>query len=229
MASEATRLQEYDVLGDGISFVRLINTMGSDVEIVNGARVSFGKRREELDEKDKVLIQYLADERHTSPFEHVAFTFHIKCPLFVTRQWHRHRTWSYNEISRRYTEVDMEFYAPPAIREQAKVDRQASVESARDHSAEIAKISAHNEASLRLYNELLESGVCREQARGVLPQNMMVTFWATVDLSNLIHFLDLRDSEHAQWEIREYAKAIKKLIAPIVPNVMRTLEKSAPK
>jgi thymidylate synthase (FAD) len=87
------------------------------------------------------------------------------------------------------------------------------------------KIAKQNENSLALYNELLEAGVCREQARGVLPQNMMVTFWATVDLSNLIHFLDLRDSEHAQWEIREYAVAIKELIKPIVPNVFNTLKR----
>jgi thymidylate synthase (FAD) len=216
------------VLG-GQGWIGLIDHLGSEATVVNAARVSFGKMKDEMDEKDVVLLNYLIENRHTSPLEHVVFTFSVHCPLFVRGQWHRHRTWSYNEISRRYTEVDMEFYTPPAIREQAKVDRQASVESERDHSAEIAKISAHNEASLKLYNELLAAGVCREQARGVLPQNMMVTFWATVDLSNLIHFLDLRDSEHAQWEIREYARAIKKLIAPIVPNVMRTLEKNAPK
>jgi thymidylate synthase (FAD) len=93
-----------------------------------------------------------------------------------------------------------------------------------DDSALRQKISDHNQQSLKLYNELLADGVCREQARGVLPQNMMVTFWATVDLSNLIHFLDLRDSEHAQWEIREYAIAIKQLLKPIVPNVFNTLK-----
>jgi thymidylate synthase (FAD) len=216
------------VLG-GRGWVGLIDHLGSETTIVNAARVSFGKMKEEMDEKDVVLLDYLIENRHTSPLEHMVFTFSVHCPLFVRGQWHRHRTWSYNEISRRYTEVDMEFYVPPEIREQAEIDRQASVESSADHSTELAAIAAHNEASLKLYNGLLESGVCREQARGVLPQNMMVTFWATVDLSNLIHFLDLRDSAHAQWEIREYAKAIKTLIEPIVPNVMRTLEKNAPK
>jgi len=213
------------VLGDQ-GWIGLIDHLGSETTIVNAARVSFGKMKDEMDEKDIALLGYLIKNRHTSPLEHMVFTFSVHCPLFVRGQWHRHRTWSYNEISRRYTEVDMEFYVPPEIREQAESDRQASVETEKDHSAEIAKIAAHNQASLDLYNELLAAGVCREQARGVLPQNMMVTFWATVDLSNLIHFLDLRDSEHAQWEIREYAKAIKSLIKPIVPNVMRTLEKA---
>ena len=213
------------VLGDQ-GWIGLIDHLGSETTIVNAARVSFGKMKDEMDEKDIALLGYLIKNRHTSPLEHMVFTFSVHCPLFVRGQWHRHRTWSYNEISRRYTEVDMEFYVPPEIREQAESDRQASVETEKDHAAEIAKIAAHNQASLDLYNELLAAGVCREQARGVLPQNMMVTFWATVDLSNLIHFLDLRDSEHAQWEIREYAKAIKSLIKPIVPNVMRTLEKA---
>ncbi len=145
--------------------------------------------------------------------EHVAFTFSIHCPLFVRGQWHRHRTWAYNEISRRYTEVDMEFYTPPVIRQQAKNNRQASIavdDKALQESR--ALIDKHNKDSFKLYEELLAAGVCREQARGVLPQNMMVTFWGTVNLSNLLHFLELRDSEHAQWEIREYAIAIKKLI-----------------
>ena len=114
-------------------------------------------------------------------------------------RWHRHRTWSYNEISRRYTEIDMEFYTPPKLRRQAESNRQASF--ADDSFADEAlrkEIEKHNLDSLKLYDHLLENGVCREQARGVLPQNMMVTFWGTVDLANLIHFLDLRDSEHAQ-------------------------------
>ncbi len=216
------------VLG-GQGWIGLIDHLGSESTVVNAARVSFGKMKDEMDDRDVGLLNYLIENRHTSPLEHVVFTFSVHCPLFVRGQWHRHRTWSYNEISRRYTEVDLEFYTPPEIREQAEVNRQASVESAADHSAEIAKIKRHNEDSLEIYNELLDAGVCREQARGVLPQNMMVTFWATVDLSNLIHFFDLRDSEHAQWEIREYAKAIKKLVAPLVPNVMDCVERLSKK
>ena len=212
------------VLG-GQGWIGLIDHLGNEATVVNAARVSFGRMREEMDERDVVLLDYLIENKHTSPLEHVVFTFSVHCPLFVRGQWHRHRTWSYNEISRRYTEVDMEFYVPPEIRAQAKNDRQASVRADFDDSEIRSRIERQNSDSLALYNELLDSGVCREQARGVLSQNMMVTFWATVDLSNLIHFLELRDSEHAQWEIREYAIAIKKLIQPIVPNVFNTLQR----
>ena len=205
---------------DGQGWVGLIDHLGSEATIVNAARVSFGKIKTEIDARDEALMEYLIANRHTSPLEHLVFTFSIHCPLFVRGQWHRHRTWSYNEISRRYTEVDMEFYTPAALRRQAASDRQASVADPEfDGTALQESIRKHNLDSLALYENLLAAGVCREQARGVLPQNMMVTFWGTVDLSNLLHFLDLRDSEHAQYEIREYAIAIKKLIKPIVPNV----------
>lgn len=207
------------VLG-GQGWVGLIDHLGTESTIVNAARVSFGKIKTEMDDRDVKLLEYLIANKHTSPLEHMVFTFSIHCPLFVRGQWHRHRTWSYNEISRRYTEVDLEFYTPEALRRQAASDRQASVADPEFDGSELQKaISDHNQASFALYEKLLESGVCREQARGVLPQNMMVTFWGTVDLSNLLHFLELRDSEHAQYEIREYAIAIKQLIKPIVPHV----------
>ncbi|MHB9139605.1 MAG: FAD-dependent thymidylate synthase, partial [Victivallaceae bacterium] len=202
-----------------------IDHLGNEATIVNAARVSFGRLKEKMDYRDITLLEYLIDNKHTSPLEHVVFTFSVHCPLFVRGQWHRHRTWSFNEISRRYTEVDLEFYTPPSIRAQAENNRQASVANSTLDRPELKqKISDHNKASLALYEELLAAGVCREQARGVLPQNMMVTFWGTVDLNNLLHFLDLRDSEHAQWEIREYAAAIKKLIKPIIPNVAKYFE-----
>ena len=207
------------VLG-GQGWVGLIDTLGTESTIVNAARVSFGTIQQEMDDRDVGLLNYLIENRHTSPLEHIVFTFSIHCPLFIRGQWHRHRTWSYNEISRRYTEIDMEFYTPEHLRRQAETNRQASVEDANfDDAALREMIRKQNTDSLKLYNDLLEAGVCREQARGVLPQNMMVTFWGTVDLNNLLHFLELRDSEHAQWEIREYAKAIKKLIKPVIPHV----------
>ena len=211
---------------DGQGWVGLIDHLGSEATIVNAARVSFGKLKKEIDERDVTLLHYLIDNKHTSPLEHLVFTFSIHCPLFIRGQWHRHRTWSYNEISRRYTEVDLEFYTPPKLRKQAETNRQASVDSPDFDDAELRQlIREHNQNSLALYNRLFDAGVCREQARGVLPQNMMVTFWGTVDLSNLLHFLELRDSEHTQWEIREYAKAIKQLIKPIIPNVASYFEK----
>ena len=205
---------------DGQGWVGLIDHLGSEATIVNAARVSFGKIKTEIDARDEALLEYLIANRHTSPLEHLVFTFSIHCPLFVRGQWHRHRTWSYNEISRRYTEIDLEFYTPSMIRSQAETNRQASLEAEVADAKEIqAMIAKQNADSLALYNTLLDKGVCREQARGVLPQNMMVTFWGTVDLNNLLHFLSLRDSEHAQWEIRQYAQAIKQLIKPIIPHV----------
>jgi len=210
---------------DGQGWVGLIDHLGTESTIVNAARVSFGKLKSEMEERDVKLLEYLIANRHTSPLEHMVFTFSIHCPLFVRGQWHRHRTWSYNEISRRYTEIDMEFYTPAELRRQSENNRQASFSDPDfDGSALAQEIGKHNQASLELYEKLLASGVCREQARGVLPQNMMVTFWGTVDLSNLLHFLELRDSDHAQWEIREYAVAIKKLIKPIIPNVAAYFE-----
>ena len=213
------------VLG-GQGWVGLIDHLGTESTIVNAARVSFGKIKTEMDDRDVKLLEYLIANKHTSPLEHMVFTFSIHCPLFVRGQWHRHRTWSYNEISRRYTEIDMEFYTPQQLRRRAENNRQASVADPDfDSSALVAEIDAHNKHCMALYEKLLNSGVCREQARSVLPQNMMVTFWGTVDLSNLLHFLELRDSEHAQWEIREYAMAIKKLIKPYIPNVAAYFEK----
>ena len=213
------------VLG-GQGWVGLIDHLGPESTIVNAARVSFGKLKDSMDERDVKLLEYLIENRHTSPLEHIVFTFSIHCPLFIRGQWHRHRTWSYNEISRRYTEIDMEFYTPEVLRRQAESNRQASYCDPDFNPAELRDaISNHNKASLELYENLLASGVCREQARGVLPQNMMVTFWGTVDLSNLLHFLELRDSDHAQAEIREYAQAIKQLIKPCIPNVAAYFEK----
>jgi len=218
--------QEHVKVLSGQGWVGLIDHLGTETTIVNAARVSFGKIKKEMDEQDVKLLKYLIDNRHTSPLEHIVFTFSVHCPLFIRGQWHRHRTWSYNEISRRYTDIDMEFYTPPQLRRQAENNRQASVADPDFKAPELtAAIDAHNKASLALYEKLLAAGVCREQARGVLPQNMMVTFWGTVDLSNLLHFLELRDSDHAQWEIREYAIAIKKLIKPYIPHVAAYFEK----
>ena len=212
--------QHVRVLG-GQGWIGLVDKMGTEASIVNAARVSFGKMRSQMDERDVKLLRYLLENRHTTPLEHVTFTFLVHCPLFVRSQWHRHRTWSYNEISRRYTEVDLEFYVPPQIHAQAANDRQASAPAPADmdQAALQELIRRANEASLAAYEQLLQKGVCREQARGVLTQNLMTTFWATVDLANLIKFIDLRSSAHAQWEIRQYSVAIKELIRPHFPNV----------
>jgi len=217
--------EEHVKVLDGQGWIGLVDRMGTETTIVNAARVSFGKIRKEMNKKDIVLLEYLIENRHTSPLEHLVFTFSIHCPLFVRGQWHRHRTWSYNEISRRYTDFGIEFFTPNTLRKQAEIDRQASVfDSEFQDKTIIESIDNHNKKSLELFEDLISKGVCREQARGVLSQNMMVTFWGTVNLGNLIHFLDLRDHEHAQWEIREYAIAIKKLISPYIPNVANYLK-----
>ncbi len=210
---------------DGQGWVGLIDQLGSEISAVNAARVSFGKIKTDMEEGDVKLLKYLIAHKHSSPLEHIAFTFSIHCPLFVRGQWHRHRTWSYNEISRRYTEIDMDFYTPPKLRMQAESDRQASVDSPDFDDKELrSMISQHNRDSFKVFEELLEKGVSREQARGVLPQNMMVSFWGTVNLNNLLKFLELRDSEHAQWEIRQYAQAIKQLVKPFIPHVAEYYE-----
>ena len=167
-----------DLFGDDIGSVEYISHMGSDLSVVNAARVSFGAEKDSLDEKDEKLINYLMQHNHTSPFEHCAVTMRFNVPLFIRSQHHRHRTWAYNEISRRYTSVDMKFYSPSAFRTQHKSNRQASNNELVDPivdtgiSTASAAVSAHNRASLYLYNSLIESGICREQARGVLPQNL---------------------------------------------------------
>jgi thymidylate synthase (FAD) len=215
------------VLDGGQGWIGLIDHMGTESTITNAARVSFGKMKETFDEKDEVLLKYLIDNKHLTPLEHVKFQFSVHCPLFVRGQWHRHRAgWSYNEISRRYTEVDMELYLPNNYRSQSKDNKQASLDNEfieKNNEAKTLMLEANNNA-LMTYNKLIEMGVCREQARGILPQNMFTTFWATVDLRNLLHFIELRDDEHAQKEIREYAKAMKELIRPYAPHVISYFE-----
>jgi len=221
-----------ELYGDGIGRVDYIEHMGSDLSVVNSARVSFGVEKEELDEKDKKLIKYLIKHKHTSTLEHNLVTFRFTVPLFVRSQHHRHRTWSYNEISRRYTDVDLQFYEPQALRTQHKSNRQASnqedlinppwKDSIEDWYQEMPSfayqwdpeqltcseaIKEHHEQCLKFYNYLIKVGVCREQARGVLPQNMYTTYYGTTNLNNLMKFVGLRTHEGAQWEIAKVAEA----------------------
>lgn len=219
-----------DLYGDGIGKVELVDHMGTDKTIVNAARVSFGKDNDkEIDDKDKKLIKYLVEHQHTSPFEHCTITFKFVVPLFVRSQHHRHRTWSYNEISRRYTDENLKFYEPKEFRTQAKNNRQASNEnelinpemkfhSTLSFSLASDLVAAHHEKSLELYNQLLHSGICREQARGVLPQNLYTEYYGTVNLNNLFKFIKLRDHEGAQWEIVVVARACREIAAKLFPE-----------
>ena len=206
------------LFNDDIGSVEYITHMGNDLTIVNAARVSFGAEKEELDEKDIKLINYLMQHNHTSPFEHCSITMRFVVPLFIRSQHHRHRTWAYNEISRRYTSVDMKFYSPEKFRTQHKSNRQASNNEMIDPVLDSAylqigyesasnAVRMHNNRSINLYNALIDSGVCREQARGVLPQNLYTEYYGTVNLHNLLKFVSLRLHEGAQWEIQKVASA----------------------
>lgn len=214
------------VLDKGVGWVALLRHSGEEIDIVNAARVSFGKMRTEFNDRDITLLKFLIEEEHFAPLEHETMTFLVHCPLYVRGQWHRHRTMSYNEISRRYTEVDMELYTPGQYRGQSEDNKQASIDDeflkVSDQCEQLMKEA--NERALETYNKLLEMGVCREQARGVLPQNMMTTFYCTVNLRNILHFLSLRMDKHAQWEIRQYANAIHEILKEIYPNVIEAFD-----
>jgi len=216
---------------DKIGYVALVQSMGSDLTVVNSARVSFGVQKTELDEKDEKLIRYLIKHRHTSTLEHCVVTFKCKVPLFVRSQHHRHRTWSYNEISRRYTNYNIEFYQPKVFRKQHKSNRQAS-EAADEFNPPIiwmptvgvgmstsaeAVLKAHHQRSLELYECMIDAGICREQARGVLPQNMYTEYYATANLNNIMKFIDLRTHSGAQWEIQKLAEEMLEICKEIYP------------
>lgn len=189
--------------------VQHIQHMGSDLTVVNAARVSFGGSSQVLTEKDIKLIKYLADHDHMSPFEHCSLTVKISCPLYIRSQIHRHRTFSYNEISRRYTEKDLSFFKPFKYRKQHNSNRQASEGELPENIQKMLKIKVdnHNKRALQVYNELLDNGVCREQARGVLPQDLMTEFYMTGNLRNWCHFIKLRRHEGAQKEVQSIANS----------------------
>tara|TARA_R110002050_G_scaffold196_1_gene1243 strand:- start:568 stop:1275 length:708 start_codon:yes stop_codon:yes gene_type:complete len=219
-----------ELYGDGIGRVDYVNHMGDDLTVVNSARVSFGVEKENLDERDKKLINYLIRHKHTSTLEHNLITFRFSVPMFVRSQHHRHRTWSYNEISRRYTDVNIKFYEPKEFRTQHKSNRQASnAEELINPEVEWGGyapmpaadlVGIHNEKSLDLFNSLIEAGVCREQARGVLPQNLYTEYYGTVSLSNLLKFIDLRTHEGAQWEIQKVAEACLEIATDLFPETV---------
>jgi len=225
-----TKIELYD---DELGYVELVDHMGTDLTIVNSARVSFGKQKDKLDKKDKKLIEYLVKHKHTSTFEHNVLTFRIKVPLFIRSQHHRHRTWSYNEISRRYTDFNLEFYEPRGYRTQHESNRQSSDSESLINpiigyvktphgasSSAVQMIKLHHERSLLLYNSLLSAGICREQARGTLPQNMYTEYYGTCNLNNLLKFIQLRTHEGSQWEIQQLAKAMLTIAKDLWPTAI---------
>ena len=196
-----------DPLKDGISSVQLIRASGSDLDVVNAARVSYGKTATTVSERDKKLIKYLLEHHHTSPFEHNQLSFRIKAPLFVGRQWMRHRMNSYNEISYRYVKAPLEFYTPNYWRFQDATNRQCST-GAFDNDDLHKAYKESLEMAVKTYELLLEQGVAREQARGVLPMCMYTEFIFTCNLHSLMNFMKLRLHAGAQQEIQAYAAAL---------------------
>ena len=200
--------------------------MGDDNAPALAARVSFAKMttQSEMTQRDESLINYLAINRHTSPFEHISATFLITCPLFIARQIQRHRTFSYNEISRRYTSKDIEFYIPRSLRKQAETNLQCSLPIDIPRSAEFTRlIKDHTQVCLSFYNTLLDQGVSREQARAVLPQSMYTSFWMSGNLLNWSKFLRLRLDEHAQPEASEVAQAVQSELLERYPTSLGAL------
>lgn len=221
------------VLGNG--FVRLVDSMPKenqgdytttwgpgDQRIVDAARVTSGlSGAERTVDQNKSLVRYLVKNKHTSPLEKVRFEFHVKAPIFVARQWFRHRTGSYSEQSARYSELHGGYYIPDSKRmvRDSKTNRQGSGEDLpkpqRDTALTVLKEAT--EASNRAYRRLLELGLTRELARSVLPFNTYTEFWYGIDLHNLIHFLKLRLDSHSQYEITQYAHALCILASYVTP------------
>jgi thymidylate synthase (FAD) len=208
-----------DVLDHG--FVRLDGCMADDLSVVNGARVSFASRVEEMTEREEGLIRFLMRERHGTPFEHNSFRFHVKCPIFVAREWMRHRTNSFNEWSGRYSKLEAEFYVPAAedVRTQVGKPGSYTFDPVSDELAEETREAqrAVYKQAYATYEHLLAQGVAKEIARNVLPVAIYTQFYWTVNARSLMNFLSLRNAETAQREIRRYAEAVDRFFAGAMP------------
>ena len=219
-----------DVLDKG--FVELVDTLGSDLTVVNSARVSFGKRKEEFDNNDRRLGKYLAKYKHFSPFRHIQAQFHIKAPEFVMRQWYKHvvgietssnssiKDHAWNEISGRYVPVE-DYYNPTVFRAQSDDNKQASEGEAENQSAckhhwDMAMFHAKNH-----YEELLKQGVAKEQARSILPLNQYTEVYWTASFQAVMNFIELRYEKTAQWEIQQYAIALLDIMSLAFPETTK--------
>lgn len=224
------------VLGDAFSELEVISWLGGDLTVVNAARVSHGSQshgQSQLSQKDKDLIKFLADHKHTSPFRHVQIQFRVKAPEFVARQWYKHiigadyafKDTAWNEISQRYTEATAEFYTPLEWRRQSKRNKQGS-ESGFDLS-QSALTGYYYEPTIKrslwTYDQLLQAGVAREQARLVLPLSVYTEFYWTASLQAVCHFINLRTEPGAQWEIQKYGDAMRLLATRVAPFSVQAL------
>ena len=218
-AAEEILDKEYPVLDKG--FVRLVDYFGGDQRIVQSARVSYGEGTKSVSQ-DGALIDYLLRHQHTSPFEQVVMTFHVKMPIFVARQWVRHRTGRMNEVSGRYSIMKDEFYVPAEdkVSPQSTDNKQGRASEAFDKETAdkiIAQLEEGQKAAYESYNELIDSGLAREIARINLPLSLYTEFYWEMDLHNLFHFLKLRLDSHAQYEIRVYAEVILEMCRKVAP------------
>ena len=235
--AERALFEPVPVLDTG--FVRLVDYMGGDASVVQGARVSYGKGTRNVSD-DRGLIRYLMRNRHTTPFELAVAKFHVKAPIFVTRQWFRHRTASINEYSARYSVLDSEFYIPrpEQLATQSKTNRQGRASVLPPEQAERVLAMLRDDAA-RCYDHYLDmlnedadgapleagrDGLARELARINLPVNVMTQFYWQMNLWNLLHFLSLRADPHAQYEIRVYAEAILDIVRAWVPVTVEAFE-----
>src|SRR5213595_4023555 len=195
--------------------------MADELSVVNGARVSFARRKEEMDEGDEGLIRFLMRDRHGTPFEHNSFRFHVRAPIFVAREWFRHRMGSFNEFSMRYAKATDDFYVPEPddVRSQVGKPGAYSFEPVEEEVAERAREELREvyEAAFATYERLVEAGVARELARAVMPVGAYTEFFWTVNARALMNFVSLRAAETAQREIRRYAEAIEQFFAEKMP------------
>ena len=224
--AEAILDQQFKVLDKG--FVRLVDYLGGDQRIVQSARVSYGAGTKSY-RQDKGLINYLLRNEHTSPFEQVVLTFHTKMPIFVARQWVRHRTARLNEISGRYSIMEPEFYIPEPEQIAAqsidnKQGRESEPMSPEKGEAVRAALRESYEGAYETYQTLLERGVARELARVVLPVSLYTEWYWQIDLHNLFHFLKLRIDSHAQFEIRAYGQVMLDITRRVSPIAVEAFE-----
>jgi len=215
-------------------FVEVIDSLGSDLTVVNSARVSFGKRKETYDKSDRALVRYLAKHKHFSPFRHMVVQFHLKAPEFVMRQWYKHvvgiettssyptKDHAWNEISGRYTPVS-DYYIPEIWRKQSEDNKQAS-------EGELDKLQQKRMSHLyerylfeveRVYDTMVDAGMAKEQARVVLPLSQYTEVYWTASFQAIMNFIELRDETTAQWEIQQYAKCLKEMMYEIYPETVK--------
>ncbi|MCX8056080.1 MAG: FAD-dependent thymidylate synthase [Ignavibacteria bacterium] len=218
--------KEFKVLNHG--FVRLVDYMGGDESIVQAARVSYGKGTKTVSE-DRTLIRYLMRHQHTTPFEMVEFKFHVKLPIFVARQWIRHRTANVNEYSGRYSIMPEEFYVPDenVIKYQSQSNKQGR--DSEEVPPEIRKrvleiLIQEQKSAFDGYQEMLDYNIARELARINLPLSLYTQWYWKIDLHNLFHFLKLRMDKNAQYEIRVYAETMAQIVKTVVPIAYEAFE-----